>query len=112
MVGAVADTMSATLPLGRKLIRVTVDPPDGAAPLQRGHRRVGWIESAVGSVRAEIGDEAYERLVSALAVVVGWEAFVVLADVRGLEGSAASAVVGDTALAVLDAARSIPRVGD
>ena len=104
-VEAVAATMSATLPLGRKLIRVTVDPSDGTPPPQRGHRRVGWIEGAVGSVRTEIGDAAYERLVSALAVVVGWEAFVVLADVRGLDAEAATAVVVDSALAILDAAR-------
>jgi AcrR family transcriptional regulator len=111
LVETVGASMGDTLPLGRQLIRLTVDAPapaaDEAAP-RRGYRRIDWIESAVGSVRAEIGDAAVERLVSALAVVVGWEAFIVLTDVRRLDAGAACAICVDAALALLDAARGTP----
>ncbi len=77
---------SETLPLGRSLIRLTVDAPardDGTTP-RRGYRRVAWIEHALEPLRPELAPDAFERLVSALAMVVGWEALVVLDDFRGL----------------------------
>ena len=49
-----------------------------------GYRRVGWIERALAPLRGQFDERGFERLVSALAMVVGWEAFVVLRDVRGL----------------------------
>jgi hypothetical protein len=37
-------------------------------------------------LREQLTDEQYERLASALSVVLGWEAMIVLRDVRGLDG--------------------------
>ncbi|HEY2267920.1 MAG TPA: hypothetical protein VGI96_35245 [Streptosporangiaceae bacterium] len=41
---------------------------------------------------------------AALAILIGWEAFIVLYDVRGLTTDQARAVITDTTLALLDAA--------
>lgn len=86
MIEALCRTSAEQLPMGRRLIKLTVDAPaaDGAAPV-RGYRRVGWLERALEPVRSRLEPAAFERLVSALAMVVGWEALVVLADVRGLD---------------------------
>jgi AcrR family transcriptional regulator len=84
MVRALCGMSAQTLDLGRSLLRLTVTTPaDGDAP-RRGYRRVEWIERATEPLRGRLDDAAYERLVSALAMVVGWEALVVLQDVRGL----------------------------
>ncbi len=83
------ETMETSLPLGRKLIKLTVDPPapaDGGP--RRGHRRIGWVEWAVEPVRDGLTRSDYDDLVSSLALVIGWEAFIVLLDVRGLSVSA------------------------
>jgi AcrR family transcriptional regulator len=74
-----------TLPLGRKIIRLTVDDPPPSEGERRGYRRVEWIERAVEPLRSRLPAEQYERLVSALALILGWEAMVVLRDVRGLD---------------------------
>jgi hypothetical protein len=81
----------------------------------RGYRRVAWIETAVEPVRERLGLDGFERLVSMLAVVAGWDAYIVLTDVRGLDHQAACAVTLAAALALLDAAlgreeRRVPRV--
>jgi hypothetical protein len=74
-----------TLPLGRSLIRLTVDAPRDDPPSpKRGYRRVGWIERALEPLRDQLTSDEFERLVSALAMVVGWEAEIVLQDLRGL----------------------------
>lgn len=98
-------TMETSLPLGRRLIKLTVDaaPPTDGAP-RRGHRRIGWIEWAVAPVRDRLSEAAYDDLVSSLALVIGWEAFIVLLDVRGLTPDRARAVTLRTAEAILDAA--------
>jgi hypothetical protein len=88
---AIVAVAPATLPLGRRLIALTVAaPPDPAAegPARRGYRRVGWIERALEPARDRLGPERHARLVSALSVVLGWEALVVLQDVRGLDATA------------------------
>jgi AcrR family transcriptional regulator len=90
MIRALFDSSSETLSLGRTLIRLTVEatPDDdtdarGTTP-RRGYRRIGWIERAIEPLRAELDPDVFERLVSALAMVVGWEALIVLQDLRGL----------------------------
>jgi len=98
-------TMETSLPLGRKLIRLTVDAPapaDGGP--RRGHRRIGWVEWAVEPLHDRLTRSDYDDLVSALALVIGWEAFIVLLDVRGLTPRRARAVTMRTAEAILDAA--------
>jgi AcrR family transcriptional regulator len=87
LVQALGGLAGETLPLGRRLIRLTVTAPhDGPGP-KRGYRRVAWIERAVAPLRDQLDDAAYERLVSGLAMVLGWEALIVLADLRDLEAS-------------------------
>jgi AcrR family transcriptional regulator len=86
MVRALFDASAETLPLGRSLLRLTVGEapsPEADAP-RRGYRRIGWIERALEPLRPVLDEAAFERLVSALAMVVGWEALIVLQDIRGL----------------------------
>ena len=93
------------LPLGRKIIKLTVDaPPDEGA--RRGYRRVEWIERAVAPIRDQLTEQHYERLVSALSVVLGWEAMIVLRDVRGLDATREEEVLRWTARRLVEAALS------
>ncbi|MFD3400056.1 helix-turn-helix domain-containing protein [Kribbella sp. NPDC058693] len=86
MVRALGEAAASSLPLGRSLIRLTVDtPPDDAPHPRRGYRRVAWIERALDPLRTELDDDLFERLVSGIAMVVGWEALIVLQDLRGLD---------------------------
>jgi hypothetical protein len=89
MIDALAGLSSETLPLGRTLIRLTVDAPstgDGAP--RRGYRRINWIERAIEPLRTQLPPQEFERLLSGLAMVIGWEALVVLQDIRGLAADA------------------------
>ncbi|MBT2568549.1 TetR/AcrR family transcriptional regulator [Arthrobacter sp. ISL-85] len=70
------------LPLGRRMVALTAATPSRAGPT-RGHRRVDWIERAVEPLRERLTDEQYDRLVSSLSIVLGWEAMIVLEDIRG-----------------------------
>jgi len=73
--------------LGRSLIRLTVEPTvtaDGVVSPRRGYRRVEWIERALAPLRDQIEPAHFERLVFALAMVVGWEALIVQRDICGL----------------------------
>jgi AcrR family transcriptional regulator len=98
-------TMERSLPLGRKLIKLTVDAPAPAAgEPRRGHRRIGWIEWAVAPCRERLTRKGYDDLVSSLALVIGWEAFIVLLDVRGLSPRAARALTLKTSETILAAA--------
>jgi AcrR family transcriptional regulator len=91
--------------LGRALIRLTVEPgaaASGGTPL-RGYRRVEWIEEALAPLRPNVDARRFERLVSALAMVIGWEALVVQRDVRGLSAEEGEAVSVWAARALLRA---------
>ena len=70
------------LPLGRRMVALTATAPSTDGP-RRGHRRVDWIERAVEPLRDRLTDEQHDRLVSSLCVVLGWEAMIVLQDIRG-----------------------------
>ena len=102
---AVNSLSGTTLHLGRSLIRLTVEspPPRHGAP-RRGHRRVEWIERALVSLRGKLPRPEYQRLVSALSVVMGWEPLVVLQDVRGLTQKQAEDVLAFAARALVHAA--------
>jgi AcrR family transcriptional regulator len=86
MIEALGAQSSETLPLGRALIRLTIDESAGArrGVPRRGYRRIAWIEKAIGPLRDRLDEAQFERLVSGLAMVIGWEAFIVLQDLRGL----------------------------
>jgi AcrR family transcriptional regulator len=104
MIRALAGLSAETMPLGRSLIRLTVDaPPDGDQP-KRGYRRVGWIERAIEPLRDQLDDANFERLVSGLAMVVGWEALIVLQDLRGLAAQEQVAVSTWAARALIQSA--------
>jgi AcrR family transcriptional regulator len=110
LISALTEEMARTLPLGRKLIKLTVDLPlDGSGP-KRGYRRIGWIEKAIEPIRPRLSPDQFEQLVSALAVMIGWESFIVLFDVRGLDQDQARQIVTGSALALIDAALQIRQV--
>src|SRR4051812_16034364 len=74
MVRAVQRLFVSTERQGRTLLRLTVDSGKGnRAPDQplRGYRRVEWIERALEPARGQLGEQRFERLVSALAMVIG-----------------------------------------
>lgn len=88
---ALMSSIVSEVPL-RTLVRITVerrlDEAKGGPPLNaplRGGRRIEWIESALDPVREQLGRERFERLVSALAMVIGLEALLVMRDIRGLD---------------------------
>lgn len=111
MITVLADEMGQTLPLGRKLIRLTVDSPPGGPGPKRGYRRTAWIEKAIEPIRPKLTPRQFDQLVSTLSVVVGWEAFIVLFDVRGLDPAQAREIITGAALTLIDAALAQPPAG-
>jgi AcrR family transcriptional regulator len=94
LVRATQQGFAETEQLGRTIIRLTVGAgraPQGAAP-RRGYRRVEWIENALAPVAGTMPPERFERLVSALTLLIGWESMIVLQDVRGLDSAEAEEV--------------------
>jgi AcrR family transcriptional regulator len=104
LVAALSDRMADSLPLGRKLIRLTVDAPSAGDGPRRGYRRIAWIERALEPIRPRLSPDRFEQLVSALSVVIGWEAFIVLFDVRGLSADQARETLTGAAITLVDAA--------
>lgn len=106
LVHAVGELTDKTLPAGRRLIALTVESPPAPrtpATARRGRRRIAWIETALAPLRERLTNEQYERLVSALAVVIGWEAAIVLRDVQGLSGARETRVTQWAAAALVEA---------
>ncbi|MEV7526632.1 TetR/AcrR family transcriptional regulator [Streptomyces sp. NPDC091371] len=97
-----------SLPLGRRMIRLTVDPPtnDAQEPAtpRRTQRRIMWLEQACEPLRSTLSEESFQRLVSALTIVVGWEAQIALRDVRGLDPRAEEEAITWAARALVEAA--------
>jgi AcrR family transcriptional regulator len=90
--------------LGRSLIRLTAaGEPDRAAdaPPRRGYRRVNWLETALAPLREQLDEERFERLISALVLLSGWEPLMILNDVRGLDATAAEELCAWAAGALL-----------
>jgi len=108
VIRAMLEHAPQSLPLGRRLIRLTVDPPANAAHEpsipRRSPRRVIWLERACEPLREPLGEEAFQRLVSALTVVAGWEAQIVLRDVRGLDPRAEQEAIIWAARALIEVA--------
>lgn len=87
MLDVITSQSAETLPLGRSLIRLTVEEPPqgaGAGVPRRGYRRIAWLEKAIEPLRPRLEPAQYERLLSGLAMVIGWEASIVLTDLRAL----------------------------
>lgn len=86
MVKALGKVAEETLPLGRSLIRLTIDTPAPEPGDPRcGRCRIAWIEKALEPLREQLDEADFQRLVSGLAMVLGWEALVVLQDLRNLD---------------------------
>lgn len=92
-----------TLHLGRALIRLTVEgeAPRAGGP-RRGYRRVHWIEQALAPARQSLTPREFNRLVSALCVLLGWESLIVLEDIRGTSPAAADDVLLFAVRAVIE----------
>lgn len=84
LVQSMQTTASEHEHLLRTMVHLTVleKPQPGTRP--RGSRRVEWIELAVGSLKSRLDRAAYARLVTALTLIVGTEALIVMHDLRGL----------------------------
>ena len=110
LVRALQQGFAETEELGRTIIRLTVGAKSDAAPgtPRRGYRRVEWIESALAPIRDSLPPERFEQLVSALTLVIGWEAMIVLEDTRGLTAAEAEEVCVSAARALLAAAQASP----
>lgn len=87
MTRAVQRLFVTTETQGRTLLRLTVAAERNAEtegqPV-RGYRRVEWIERALAPLRDQLDAPQFERLVSALAMVIGWESLIVARDIRAL----------------------------
>jgi AcrR family transcriptional regulator len=107
LVRAILDEAVETLPIGRQIIRLTIDQaedePSSPNRPRRGFRRVQWLERALEPLRPQLSAEQFDRLISALAVVVGWEAMTVLRDVRGLDAETERQVSTWAAKALIEA---------
>ena len=110
LVRAVQQGFAETEALGRTIIRLTVGASgapsaSGSAP-RRGYRRVEWIERALEPLRETLPPERFERLVSALTLLIGWESMIVLQDTRALTAAEAEEVCVWAARALLAAETS------
>jgi AcrR family transcriptional regulator len=72
-------------------------------PFVRGHRKA-LLADALKPLKRRLGRPAFDRAVQALSLVFGSEALVVLKDIWGLDGAAASRVVIWAARALVRAA--------
>jgi AcrR family transcriptional regulator len=90
---------------GRTILRLGTPPrarADGVPP--RGHRRVDWLERALAPARERLAPERFARLVSELTLLTGWEAAIVLRDIRGLDPDEVVATSVAAARTLVDAA--------
>lgn len=78
--------------------------PDDPQVRARGVRRLAWIESALAPVRDRLGPERQTRVVHSLAVCLGFDALIVLRDICGVTGQAATDLMTSMAVAILDSA--------
>jgi AcrR family transcriptional regulator len=86
LVNALHDLTVNNEHLLRQMIRFTIDRyqiEPGVPP--RPSRRLEYVEQALEPLRNQLAPGEYERLVHAMAVVIGIEARIVLRDICGLE---------------------------
>ncbi len=96
-----------TLRIGRTLIRLTAEGRTANSPApRRGYRRTEWIQKALAPIGGLLSKKDLERLVSALSVLLGWEAMIVLRDVRALSPRDETDVITWAATALVKAALS------
>jgi AcrR family transcriptional regulator len=86
LVNALHDLTVNNERLLRRMIRFTIDRGQiepGVPP--RPSRRLEYVEQALEPLRDQLAPDDYERLVHAMAVVIGIEARIVLRDICGLD---------------------------
>ena len=116
LVRAMQQGFADTETLGRTIVRLTVggagaggsrgdahDTRTEQRAPRRGYRRVVWIERALEPLRDDVSPEHFERLVSALTLLMGWESMIVLQDTRALSTAEAEEVCVWAARALLAA---------
>jgi hypothetical protein len=64
---------------------------------------VEWVERVLAPLRPTLGAKRFDRLVSALVMVLGWESLIVQRDIRGLTLEESEDVSAWAALALLRA---------
>jgi AcrR family transcriptional regulator len=89
---------------GRTLLRLTAYAERPTEGQRRGYRRVEWIERMLAPLRSRLDRKRFERLVSALVMVLGWEALIVERDVRGLDAAESETLSAWAARALVRAA--------
>lgn len=92
----------------RTLLRLSMEQKAAGADqakegFRRGGRRIGWLQTALAPIHEQLGDERFERLISALSLCTGIETLIVLRDVCGLDESEAEMVTRWAAQALLRA---------
>lgn len=89
----------------RQMIRFTLDrePVEPGVPL-RPSRRLEYVEQALAPLQTTLATVTYQRLVRAMAVVIGIEARIVLHDICGLDDETIVETERWAAHALLDAA--------
>jgi AcrR family transcriptional regulator len=91
----------------RAMLRLSLEAPAdrGQLLLRRGRRRV-WLADALAPLRDHLTPSAFDRLVLAISVATGIEAFVWLTDMGGLSRQEALGVMRFSAQTLLDSVRA------
>lgn len=91
----------------RAMLRLSLGAPEqrGELLLRRGRRRI-WIADALAPLRATRAESDFDRLVLAVAVATGIEAFIWLTDMAGLSREQALEVMQFSAETLIESARS------
>ena len=91
----------------RAMLRLSLESPAqrGQLLLRRGRRRT-WIADALAPLRDRMAESEFDRLVLALAVATGIEAFVWLTDTARLTADEALAIMRFSAQTLLDTAQA------
>jgi AcrR family transcriptional regulator len=91
----------------RAMLRLSLEAPAdrGQLLLRRGRRRV-WLADALAPLRDDLTPSAFDRLVLAITVATGIEAFVWLTDMGGLSRKEALGVMRFSAQTLLDSVGS------
>ena len=80
------------------------DAPESAERVRRPGNRLRYMTQALESVRDDLGEARFERLVRAIVMCMGIESVIVLKDICGLADDEAEAVKRWATQALLDAA--------
>jgi AcrR family transcriptional regulator len=91
----------------RAMLRLSLEAPAdrGQLLLRRGRRRV-WLADALAPLRDDLTRAAFDRLVLAITVATGIEAYVWLTDMGGLSRKEALGVMRFSAQTLLDSVRA------